>query len=217
MVLLLTCLPCVIIWYGLYVLKNTVLTLELYHGVCLVPGIFWGFSLWRNDLIMPTLKQWLLLLVSAVIFSGAAVLLYDNLGYIFLDSRRVMSLLNELGFNKQHLIPLSLDLIFVNSALEELFWRGVILNRLDQMHTPFKHFGIISSSVMYAAFHYFILRLVVYPGWAEFGFILLAIYGAFLAIVYRKTGSIVMASLAHGFLTDLAAIVLILDLLQHYP
>lgn len=182
-----------------------------------MPGIFWGFSLWRNDLIMPTLKQWLLLLVSAVIFSGAAVLLYDNLGYIFLDSRRVMSLLNELGFNKQHLIPLSLDLIFVNSALEELFWRGVILNRLDQMHTPFKHFGIISSSVMYAAFHYFILRLVVYPGWAEFGFILLAIYGAFLAIVYRKTGSIVMASLAHGFLTDLAAIVLILDLLQHYP
>lgn len=210
-------LPCAIIWYGLYVLKSTIVTLGLYHAVVLVPGIIWGFSLWRKDVSMPTLKQWLMLLVTSFLFNGAAVLLYEQVGYIFLDNDHVMKLINELGFTRQHLIPLGLYFIFINSALEELFWRGVILNEMDRVKTPFKHCGIVSSSLMYGAFHYLILRLVVYPGWAEIGFLLLAFYGAFLASIYRKTGSIVMASLVHGLWTDLTAIILVVVLLQHYP
>ena len=46
---------------------------------------------------------------------------------------------------------------------------------------------------------------------------MLAFYGAFLAIVYRKTGSIVTTALAHGLLTDMAALMLALNLSRHYP
>lgn len=210
-------LPCAAMWYGLYVLKNTNITLGLYHMLCLMPGIILGSSLWRKDLRMPTRKQWLFLALSSVLFNALTVFLYDHIGFLFLKNENVMKLLTELGFQKGHLLVLSLYFIFINSTLEELFWRGAILNQLDRMRAPFKHFGIIVSSIMYGAFHYLILRLVVYPGWAEVGFVMLSVYGALLAVLYRQTRSITMPILAHAFLTDLAAMLLTFDLLAHFP
>jgi membrane protease YdiL (CAAX protease family) len=70
---------------------------------------------------------------------------------------------------------------------------------------------------MYAAFHYWICRLVVFSGWAEIGTIMLAFYGAMLALIYRRTGSIITTSIAHGLLTDMAAVMLLLDFLRRYP
>jgi len=160
-------------WYGLYVLKSTNITLGLYHLLCLVPGIILGSSLWRKDVKMPTRNQWLLLILVTIAFNTLTIFLYDHIGFLFLSNDKVMTLLKELGFEKGHLLVLSLYFIFVNSTLEELFWRGSILNQLDRMRAPFKHFGIIASSVMYGAFHYLILRLIVYPGWAELGFVML--------------------------------------------
>jgi len=209
-------LPCIAMWYGLYVLRNTNITLALYHMLCLMPGIILGSSLWRNDFKIPSPKQWLLLFLAAVSFNALTIWLYDHIGSLFLNNDNVMTLITELGFKKGHLLALSLYFIFVNSTLEELFWRGSILNQLDRMRAPFKHYGIILSSVMYAAFHYLILRLVVYPGWAEVGFVMLAIYGWILAILYRKTGSILIPILVHAFLTDLVAMLLTVDLLSHY-
>lgn len=210
-------LPCAAMWYGLYVLKNTNITLGLYHILCLMPGIILGSSLWRPDLKLPTKNQWLLLMLVTVLFNAVTIFLYDHIGFLFLSNEKVMKLLTELGFQKGHLLYLSLYFIFINSTLEELFWRGAILNQLDRWRPPFKHFGIVASSVMYGAFHYLILRLVVYPGWAEVGFIMLSVYGATLAILYRKTGSILMPILAHAFLTDLAAMLLTVDLLNRFP
>lgn len=216
-VITLCLLPCAAMWYGLYVLKSTNITLGLYHILCLVPGINLGSSLWRNDLKVPTRNQWLLLLLTTILFNALTIFLYDHLGFLFISNEKVRTLLTELGFQKGHLLFLSLYFIFVNSTLEELFWRGAILNQLDRMRAPFKHFGIIVSSIMYGAFHYLILRLIVYPGWAEIGFVMLAAYGAMLAVLYRKTGSILIPILTHAFLTDLAAMLLTVDLLTHYP
>ncbi|CAN5567814.1 hypothetical protein BH10CYA1_BH10CYA1_60410 [soil metagenome] len=210
-------LPCAAMWYGLYVLKSTNITLGLYHILCLVPGIILGSSLWRKDLKMPTRNQCLLLLFITIVFNALTVFLYDHIGFLFLNNEKVRTLLTELGFQKGHLLFLSLYFIFINSTLEELFWRGAILNQLDRMRAPFKHFGIIASSIMYGAFHYLILRLVVYPGWAEVGFVMLSLYGAILAVLYRKTGSIVIPILTHALLTDLAAMLLTVDLLAQFP
>lgn len=210
-------LPCAAMYFGLYVLHNTNITLGLYHMICLVPGIILGSSLWRKDLKMPTPKQWLALLIATIAFNALTLFLYDHIGYLFLSNDGVMKLITSLGFQKAHLFALSLYFIFVNSTLEELFWRGSILNQLDRMPPPFKHHGTVISSVMYGAFHYLILRLVVYPGWAEIGFVMLAVYGWILAVLYRKTGSIWIPILTHAFLTDLAAMLLTVDLLTHFP
>ena len=109
---------------------------------------------------------------------------------------------------------ISLYAIFGNPIVEELFWRGVVLNELERAKFPIRHFGMIWSSILYAALHLPIVLLVVGPGIGLGCVLFLAVYGAILAAIYRLTGSIVLAVLTHGLLTDVAAVVLMLRLLS---
>ncbi len=216
-VLLWSLLPSVAIIVGLYEIKNAAWTFLLYHGLCLIPAIVWGRKLWMPTLKLPKRSHVILLVVAAVVFSLITLLTYELIGKYLLNNDDVMELLKTQGFSKGSFYPLSFYAIVVNPILEELFWRGVVLNELDKHKGPFKSFALIWSSFAYALFHYFIFRMVLFPGWAELGTLMLAVYGAILAFLYKKTDSNIFVSLAHGLLTDLACIVLILDLLGRYP
>lgn len=216
-ILLWTLLPCVAIQVGMCQLKSAVWSFALYHCICIVPAIIWGRKHWQPGFTLPSATVCLRLAGASVLFSAAALVLYETAGSLMLSNDNVVALLKQVGYSKSIFLPLSLYAIIVNPIVEELFWRGVVLNVLDKENLRWKHFGIVYSSLAYAAFHYTIFRLVMFPGWAEAGTLLLAVYGAFLAVLYRRTGSIVTTSIAHGLLTDLAAIVLILDLFSRYP
>lgn len=216
-VLLWSLLPCAAIWIGLYQVKSAAWTFLLYHGLCLAPAIWWGRHLWIPTLKAPKLKDCALLVVAAVVFSLITLLTYELIGKHLLSNDGAMELLKRQGFSKHMFWPLSFYAIVINPIFEEIYWRGVVLNELERHKTGVKQFALWWSSLAYAAFHYLIFRMVLFPGWAELGTLMLAAYGALLAILYKKTGSIVFAALAHGLLTDLACIVLILDLLQRYP
>jgi membrane protease YdiL (CAAX protease family) len=213
-VLLATLLPYPVIWFGMNSIKSAAWSLGLYHFLCLIPAIIWGRSYWLKDVHMPGRVQIVALIIASVLFSCSAFLVYTFLGDMILSSEGTMKLLFVLGYTKEIFWPLSIYFVVVNSILEELFWRGVILNKIDEMFEGKKHYGIIWSSLAYGAFHYPILQLVVYPGWAEIGAVLLAVYGAFLAVLYRLTRSIVIPCVAHAMLTDLSAIVLLVALFQ---
>ncbi len=217
LIILWSLLPCLAIWIGLYQIKSAAWTFLLYHGLCLTPAIWWGRHLWLKTLTVPKWKHCALLVVAAIIFSLITLATYELIGKHLLSNSEAMELLKRQGFSKQMFWPLSVYAIVVNPIFEELFWRGVVLNELEKHKTPLKNFALIWSSFTYALFHYLIFRMVLFPVWAEVGTIMLAVYGAILALLYRKTNSIIFAALAHGLLTDLACIVLILDLLQRYP
>lgn len=210
-VMLWALLPCLAMWVGLYQIKSALWAYGLYHGLCLVPAIVWGRSLWLPTLVRPTARDCLLMLVAAVLFSIVAVAGYELIGPLLLSNQRVPVILKEQGINRELYIFFGLYATIVNPFLEELFWRGVVLNELDRVGSRFKYFGITWSSLLYALFHYLIFRLVLYPGWAEVGTLMLAGYGALMAIIYRRTGSIVTPALVHGLLTDLACVVLMID------
>jgi membrane protease YdiL (CAAX protease family) len=203
-------------WLGLYVIKSAALTFALYHCLCLVPSIIMGRSLWQNSLLVPSLRDCAILFGVAILFSLFTVIGYEINGQILLSHESVLALIRQQGITGGRFIIFAIYATVVNPVLEELYWRGVVLNRLDSMKVPFKHFGIVWSSFSYALFHYLIFRLVLFPGWAEFGTVLLAVYGALLAVLYRKTGSIVMVAIAHGLLTDTACIVLLIYFFQRY-
>jgi membrane protease YdiL (CAAX protease family) len=215
-ILCLSLLPCPVIWIGMHIIKNAVLTIGAYHAICLLPAIIWGRSLWRGDLSRPTIKQSLVLIFAAVLFCLSTLFLYRHLGDFLLDSDNAMAVLKEHGYRKEIFLALSIYFVSINPLLEELFWRGVVLNELERLQTPFKNFPLLWSSFSSAVFHYPILRLILRPPGAEIGVLGLTVYGALLAFVYRRTGSIVVAALAHACLTDLAAIVLIAALFDRY-
>lgn len=205
-------------WMGLYVLNSAPWAFALYHYVCLVPALIVGRKLWQAGLKPPSLKVCAAILVLAVLFSGITVLSYELLGHKVLSNQEVIALMNRVGWAKHMLWPLSLYAIVVNPVLEEFYWRGMLLVQLERIkNPPFPHFGIIVSSLFYALFHYFIFRLVLFPVHAEIGSLMLACYGAMLAIIYKRTGSIITTAIAHGLLTDLAAATLIYDLSVKFP
>jgi membrane protease YdiL (CAAX protease family) len=212
-----TLTPCLAIWIGMYEIKSAAWTFVIYHGVCLLPQIIKKRSHWTETFRKPTAKQLAILIFSSILFSAGAVLLYEIGGKKLLSDSTAIDLLKQQGFNKQLFWPLSFYAIVVNPLVEEIFWRGVVLNELEKPKALFKNFPVIWSSFAYALFHYLIFRLVMFPIWAELSTVLLALYGAMLATIYRKTGSILTTAIAHGLLTDMAAIVLILDLFRKHP
>ncbi|PWT95540.1 MAG: hypothetical protein C5B53_11290 [Candidatus Melainabacteria bacterium] len=216
-ILLWSLLPCLAIWVGVYIIGSAVWAYFLYHGLCLLPAIIWGRTLWQESLRLPTPKQLALLFLLAIFFSTVAVGGYELIGRKLLSDEQTLLLMKQQGWFGNLFWPISIYAVVVNPVVEELFWRGVVLNAVDAIKFPVKHFGIIWSSLVYAAFHYGIFRLVLFPGYAEVGIFVLALYGAFLAIVYRKTGSIITTAITHGLLTDTAALMLMLDLFRRHP
>lgn len=204
-------------WVGLYVMKSAIWAFALYHFVYLVPAIIIGRTLWRPTLVRPTLRGLAMLSVVAGLYSAVSIVGFEILSSLYLDQKEVVALLNRIGWSHNSFWMISIYAVVVNPLLEELFWRGVILNELDRWKVPIKHFGIIWSSFTYAMFHYLIFRLVLFPFYAEIGIFMLAIYGAILALIYRKTGSIITTAFAHGLLADTAAVMLMLNLARHYP
>lgn len=211
-------LPCLAMFAGLYTMHSATWAYVFYHGICLLPIIIWGRDLWTPSLKRPQKMHCLALLAASVVFSCVAVFTYEFFGPRLLSDRSVLALLRDLGYSRGVFIGLGVYTIIVNPLIEEIFWRGIVLNQLDRFRNPpFKHFGIICSSLAYAAFHYLIFRMVLFPGWAEVATLLLAIYGGLLAVIYRRSGSILTTALAHGLLTDTAVIALCLALFLRYP
>lgn len=216
-VLLWTLIPSLTMYVGLYVLNSAVWAFALYHILYLLPGIIIGRALWRTTLLRPTVRGLAMLSVVAVLYSTVSIVGFEILSSLYLDQKEVVALLNRIGWSHNSFWMISIYAVVVNPVLEELFWRGVILNELDRWKVPIKHFGILWSSFTYAMFHYLIFRLVLFPFYAEIGIFMLAIYGAILAWIYRKTGSIITTAFAHGLLADTAAVMLMLNLARHYP
>ena len=203
-------------WVGLYQLKSALWAYGLYHVLCLVPPIVWGRALWLPTFVRPSVRDCVLIVVAAILFSAAAVVAYELVGNILLSSEHVPILLKEQGITHELFLFFAFYATVVNPLVEELFWRGVVLNVLDRVGNRSKYFGITCSSVLYALFHYLIFRLVLYPGYAEMGTLLLAGYGALMAWIYRKSGSIITTAMAHGLLTDLACVVLLIHYFQKF-
>ena len=163
----------------------------------------------------PQLRHVLWIFFAALLFSFITVAAYEIAGHVVLSDARVGELLRELGLTRGNLILFGLYATFINPIVEELYWRGVLYNKLER--TNIKHFALIWSSMAHAVFHYLIFKLVLFPIWNEVGILMLAIYNGILALIYRRSGSIITTAIAHGLLTDMACIWLILDFFRKNP
>lgn len=213
--LLWSLIPSLAIWVGLYEIKSAAWTYALYHGIFLLPGAIVGRNLWVPTLTRPKLKHVAMIFSIATIFSAFTVIAYERAGQLVLRDEDVGRLLSELDLTRANLVFFGLYAIIVNPLFEEIYWRGVLFNALEKV--PIKHFALVWSSVTHALFHYLIFRLVLFPIWNEIGILTLAIYNGILALIYRRTGSLITTAIAHGLLSDMACICLIVDFFRKNP
>jgi membrane protease YdiL (CAAX protease family) len=207
-VVLLTLLPWPAVWLGMYRLDSIVWTFVFYHGLCLLPAAIWGQKLWRGALRWPTARQWGALAAAVAVVLPLTLLVYAKIGRELLDAPDLLrSVVTERGFRAAWLLPFGIYFVGVNATLEELFWRGVVLNELRGTGDAIWTLGAIWTAFTFAAWHYLVLRLLLRPGWAEVTVLGVLGAGIFFAWLYRRTHSIIVPILWHGLLFDFVLVV----------
>ena len=107
-------LPYSIIWLGMNFFKSAVLSLAMYHGLCLLPGIIWGKASFVKTLRPPTFLELLGLIVACVLFSTGSVYTYELFGDVVLSSPHVLELMRTLGYNRDIFWALSIYLSLIH-------------------------------------------------------------------------------------------------------
>ncbi len=214
LVFVLTLLPWPAVWFGMYRLDSLVWTFVLYHGVCLLPAAVLGRRLWLPAVKRPTRGQWLALAVAVAAVLPLAPIVWGVLGTRFISPHDLLSVVTARGFRAAWLLPLGFYFVPVNAALEELFWRGVILNELRGTGDTLWTIGAVWTACTFAAWHFLVLNLLLRPGWSEAAVLLILAAGIFLAWLYRRTHSIIVPILWHGLVFDLALIVIFAAVLR---
>ena len=207
-VLCLTLLPWPAVWLGMYRLDSLWVTFLLYHGCCLLPAAVWGRRLWRGAWRAPTRPQALALLAAIGVGLPVFLLGYAWIGADILNSHALLSVVTHRGFAARELWPLAFYFVPVNAVLEELFWRGVVLNELRGLDETASTLGVTWTAFTFAAWHWLVLHLLLRPGWAELAVLGILAAGVFFSWLYRRTGSIVVPILWHGLVFDLALILI---------
>ena len=214
-VVLLTLLPMPAVWLGMYKLDSILWTFALYHGCCLLPAAIWGRTLWRGALRWPTPKQWAALGAAILIVLPVTLFVYGKIGRELLDSPELLrSVVTQRGFQTSWLMPFGIYFVAVNATLEELFWRGVVLNELRGTGDTLWTIGAVWTAFTFSAWHFLVLRLLLRPGWAEVAVLGILAAGIFFAWLYRQTHSIIVPILWHGLLFDFALVVVFRAVLQ---
>jgi membrane protease YdiL (CAAX protease family) len=210
----LTLLPWPAVWLGMYRLDSLWVTFLLYHGVCLLPAVLWGRRLWRGAWKMPTPAQWAALAVATSLALPLFLESYVAIGARVLDAHSLLHVVTRRGFAARWLLPLGLYFVPVNAVLEELFWRGVVLNELRGVGGTAWTAGAVWTALTFAAWHWLVIRLLLRPGWAEAAVLGVVAAGLFFSWLYRRTGSIIVPILWHGLVFDLALILVLAAVLR---
>ncbi len=195
--ILLTLLPWPATWLGMYYFKSMVASFALYHGACLLPCIIKSRRSWIKQLKTPSRANLFVIAVAAMVLPLMAIEIYHLSGSSIIEKETALSHLAERGFHRHLLIPLAVYFIFINATLEELFWRGFIVQELGRYNRPQFRLGSFWTFIAFASWHYVVFSAFFNPGVTELILIALVFVGAFFEWVFRRTKTLVTAILWH--------------------
>ena len=188
LVLALTLLPWPAVWLGMYRWDSLLWTFALYHGACLLPAAIWGRRLWKPALRWPTPRQWGALGLAMLVMLPLSLWAYARIGASLINADALKDVVTERGFQSAWLLPLSFYFVPVNATLEELFWRGVVLNELRGVGASAWTLGAVWTAFTFAAWHYLVIRLLLRPGWAEMTVLVLVLAGLSIKAFRLRAG-----------------------------
>lgn len=145
----------------------------------------------------PDKKGFKLALLMGVAIYTVIISAYFLFRNIFDFSSLTSSLTSTTGVNKQNFIFVALYISFVNSLLEEFFFRGFSFLTLKEVSN--RKFAYIFSSLMFALYH-----VAMMIGWFSIWVIMLSLVGLFVGGVIfnyfnEKYSNIYLSWLIHMF------------------
>jgi membrane protease YdiL (CAAX protease family) len=208
-ILLLWIIVPIAIFFSLVVFNNVILTFILFYGViCLLIPIvdlfiiqkknikeylqYLGFKNFKKTIIPST--------IIGIIFSTSIYLFFIILERYVMDIGQMQRILDNWNINNKYIIPLLFTMIIANSVFEEVYWRGYIYKKIEDLYNPIK--VLILTSLFYASYH-LITTINLFSIWYGIIFTLI-IFGAgfFWGFMRKKFNSIYFSIISH-LLADL--------------
>lgn len=150
-----------------------------------------------KKLIKPDKKGFLMAIVSGVLVYAVILGAYFIFKDIFDFSALVGSLNETTGVNKSNFLWVAIYISFVNSFLEEFFFRGFAFLAIKEFFT--RHFAYLFSSMAFALYH-----IAMMIGWFGLPVIIISLLGLLVGgIIFNKfdekNGNIYLSWLVHMF------------------
>ena len=193
LLLLAAFLPAIILFLIQHFFEATYITSSLYKIIFLIPivyRIFFYKKSWKNavthDFSFTKCKKSIIhafgwgLLFSAI-YAGAFLLFKD-----FLPIEEIVTQLNTAAaITTANIIWIGLYIIFINSLLEEFFWRGFFF---DEVHTLCGWVvGYILTGIGFTLYHVvYFYKWFSYPGLFALACIGLFCYSLFMCMIFQK-------------------------------
>ncbi|MFU7517063.1 CPBP family intramembrane glutamic endopeptidase [Clostridium sp. HCS.1] len=137
------------------------------------------YSKYNNELNLSSLfkvkskKEIIIALLSGVSVFIVILGAYFIIGNFFDFSKVVSSLSENVGVNNNNFLFVAIYISFINSLLEEFFFRGFAFLKLKEVST--RKFAYIFSSLAFALYH-----VAMMMGWFDISLFLLTIVGLFV-------------------------------------
>ncbi|MBT2644409.1 CPBP family intramembrane metalloprotease [Bacillus sp. ISL-41] len=193
--------PTLMIFIGLQVLENVIITFMLFYSWLLaVPLLVGGVPLER---FKTTSKSVMLGLGSGLLFF---LFIFGGLNWLhvyLLDIDQLRVLLLEWGFSAKGEIWLVLVLLVANPILEEFYWRGFIFEKLRKEGTA--KYAILMTAAFYTLYHLLSVIPIFDGMYGVVAAVPVFVAGMFWGYIREKTGSITAAIIGH-VLSDLGII-----------
>ncbi|WLD93866.1 CPBP family intramembrane glutamic endopeptidase [Alkalihalobacillus sp. AL-G] len=188
--------PTLMIFIGLQLLENVLITFILFYSwLLLVPLISKGFTI--GELVSKDPQR----SIRYGILSGGVFFLFIFGGLYwlhpyFIDVEHLQKLLTEWGFSGNGVFGLILVLLIVNPILEEVYWRGFMYTRLKEKVKPIHAIWI--ASACYTLYHF--LSVIPMFQWPLNAIAVLPVFiaGLFWGYMREKTGSIIGTVISHA-------------------
>lgn len=210
LIIALLLLPPLILYFSRLFFEANYVFSSVYKLLFLFPIIYYyikkenpfqDFSIQTFKASFP--KMIVLGVVLASIYVGA-FFLFKNI----LDLDSVIIQLQQLAsINAQNIIIIGIYIIFINSLLEEYFWRGFIFKNLQEsMQSWAAH---LLTGIGFSLYH-----VMFFYNWFNFVFILiiifgLVIYSIIMDLIFQKYKDLYSCWLVHG-IADIAQIIIAL-------
>ncbi len=183
--LLISILPYLAVWAGLFLFKNAWFTLIGFHSAILLALLVMRPAVPVGILFKSRSAKWILFSVFFCSTSGIGLyFLWD----IFGVASDLPSQLQTLGLNSTSWLPFIAYFSLVNPFVEEYFWRGVLGSATKKLYI---------GDLVFAGYHAMILWGRVHPFATLFAVIILVSAGWLWRQMLRKDGGLLAAVLGH--------------------
>jgi membrane protease YdiL (CAAX protease family) len=181
--------------FGLQYISKQVARIILFVGIPLVTIYFIRGSNIKEEIQFekPTLKELKIPLISSLVIFLGTIGGYALIQFMF-DASKVVEGLEEIGIGMHNVWLWGIYLSFINSLIEEFFFRGYVYFALEKKSTKL---AIVVSSIMFSFYHV-VLMISLFDVWTVvFTVVGLFIVGVFLAYINRFGKSFINSWIIH--------------------